>query len=96
MLKLNKNQVNNSVHIVNESDESRNSDSLTDLKNDVYLDSVKCHKIAAEMLACHEKLGSGQFGDVFRGTYRNNVIMILKQVKKIYFRLAKSAFFFCF
>jgi hypothetical protein len=59
-------------HILVESDESRNSDSLNDLKNDFYLESVKCSQIKPDSLSFHEMLGSGQFGDVLRGSYRNS------------------------
>lgn len=39
--------------------------------SDVDLD--KFEKISLDSIVFHEKLGSGQFGDVFRGTYQKNV-----------------------
>jgi hypothetical protein len=44
-----------------------------------------CNLISSENLTFHEKLGSGQFGEVFKGIYKNNV-------KIIFFNLSINSF----
>ena len=38
-------------------------------------DIAKTNEIKLENLSFHEKLGSGQFGDVYRGSFKKNVII---------------------
>jgi focal adhesion kinase 1 len=62
----------------------RNSDQiLSELKTDYYLESVKCFQIQPAQLTFHELLGSGQFGEVFRGVYKNNSHIMDVAIKKL-------------
>ena len=66
--------------------------SENDLKR-VYADQLKCKKIPIDHLNFHEKIGSGQFGDVFKGTFQINVCQnfnfILFKRLKIKFKIWK-------
>lgn len=65
----------NHVHIITENEEITMSPSTslaTNIKS-LQIDLGKCNLIPVDCLVCYEKLGSGQFGDVFRGTYKHNV-----------------------
>jgi len=55
------------------------STSENDLKK-IYADQLKCRKIPIENLNFHEKLGSGQFGDVFKGIFQINVGQFLNMI----------------
>ena len=72
----------NSAHILSESDDlgtsasSIDTNSMVGSANEFLLsENSKSNEIKQEALTFCEKLGSGQFGDVFRGSYRKNVIL---------------------
>ena len=72
----------NSAHILSESDEfgtsvsSLETNSMAGSNSEFPLaDIAKTNEIKLENLSFHEKLGSGQFGDVYRGSFKKNVII---------------------
>ena len=75
-----------SVHILSESDDLGTSASSIDTNcmvgsaNEFLIGekSSKSNVIKAESLTFCEKLGSGQFGDVFRGTYKKSSTQIIE------------------
>ncbi len=83
----------NSVHILSESDELGTSASSIDTNcmvgsaNEFLIGEnfSKSIDIKADSLTLCEKLGSGQFGDVFRGTYKKSpsqlIEVAIKQLK---------------
>lgn len=84
----------NSAHILSESDElgtsasSIDTNSMVGSANEFLIGehANKSNEIKAESLTFCEKLGSGQFGDVFRGTYKKKnttqlVEVAIKQLK---------------
>lgn len=53
--------------------------------------TVETNEIKSDSIVFHEKLGSGQFGDVFRGTFKRNVTGISK--KSFKYQLTNYNFF---
>jgi hypothetical protein len=92
------NRTFNSVLLLNESDDfgvlssSFDSTSVIGLHNQTTtIDLVKCFEIKLENLSFHEKLGSGQFGEVFRGSYKKTVILKKTTTTKILY----YTFYYC-
>jgi hypothetical protein len=66
----------NSVHRLDETTGGSTSISSVDINNSddlIAYDLNKFNQIPLENVLIHEKLGSGQFGDVFRATYKKKV-----------------------
>lgn len=82
--KSNRIKARNFALILNETDDlvtsesSFENSSQNDIKNEaVYLNELnKCTQIQIETLTFYEKLGCGQYGEVYRGTYKKNVKQI--------------------
>ena len=62
------------------SNRSPNSADLNAAANDL----SKLNRIPIDSVVFHEKLGSGQFGDVYRGVYRKNVRIYRKKFNSIF------------
>lgn len=64
----------NSAHILLDGDETGVSSGRNPNPSDFNaVDLAKFNRIPVENVVFHEKLGSGQFGDVYRGVYKRSV-----------------------
>lgn len=76
------NRTANSVHILSESEDSKETTISIDTtsnggSSNEFL-TVETNEIKSDCIVFHEKLGSGQFGDVFRGTFKRNTNQYLE------------------